>query len=241
MSKLIDLTGCKFGRLTVVCRAGTYRRPSGTSEPTWKCVCDCGNEVVVSSSNLGKSTLSCGCLQKENRYGARRENEYEIKGDVITAVAFGGEKFIVNTCDLETIKEHRWHINNDGYITDGHGNTLHRIIMNPSNGMDVHHINGDKLDNRRCNLLMLTRSEHTSLHRNGNIANGVTVQRWIPVKNRFPCIETTALVCDAREGNIHTATFDGTLWHLDGGWLLDADDFTHWMSLPTPPKDGDSE
>lgn len=177
MSKLIDLTGCKFGRLTVVCRAGTYRRPSGTSEPTWKCVCDCGNEVVVSSSNLGKSTLSCGCLQKENRYGARRENEYEIKGDVITAVAFGGEKFIVNTCDLETIKEHRWHINNDGYITDGHGNTLHRIIMNPSNGMDVHHINGDKLDNRRCNLLMLTRSEHTSLHRNGNIANGVTVQK----------------------------------------------------------------
>lgn len=182
MSKLIDLTGRKFGRLIVLCRAGTYRRPSGTSEPTWKCVCDCGNEVVVSSSNLGKSTLSCGCLQKENRYGARRENEYEIKGDVITAVAFGGEKFIVNTCDLETVKEHRWHINNDGYITDGHGNTLHRIIMNPPNGMDVHHINGDKLDNRRCNLLMLTRSEHTSLHRNGNIANGVTVREkgeWV--------------------------------------------------------------
>jgi hypothetical protein len=121
-------------------------------------------------------------LQKENRYGARRENEYEIKGDVITALAFGGEKFIVNTCDLETIKENRWHINNDGYITDGNGNTLHRIIMNPPNGMDVHHINGDKLDNRRCNLLMLTRSEHTSLHRNGNIANGVTIQcdgKWV--------------------------------------------------------------
>lgn len=71
------------------------------------------------------------------------------------------------------------------------------------------------------------------------IANGVTVQRWIPVKNRFPCIETTVLVCDAREGNIHTATFDGTLWHLDGGWLLDADDFTHWMPLPNAPKDGE--
>ena len=63
MSVLIDLTGMRVGRLTVVCRDGTYQRPSGNKEPTWRCVCDCGNEIVVISSNLKKAnTLSFGCL-----------------------------------------------------------------------------------------------------------------------------------------------------------------------------------
>ena len=69
------------------------------------------------------------------------------------------------------------------------------------------------------------------------IANGVTVQGWISVNERFPCVDTTVLAYDAMKGDTHTATFDGTLWHLDGGWLLDADDFTHWTPLPEPPKE----
>ena len=68
------------------------------------------------------------------------------------------------------------------------------------------------------------------------LANGVTVQGWISVNERFPCVDTTVLAYDAMKGDTHTATFDGTLWHLDGGWLLDADDFTHWMPLPEPPE-----
>ena len=68
------------------------------------------------------------------------------------------------------------------------------------------------------------------------IAHGVTVQEWISVNERFPCVDTTVLAYDAVKGGTHTATFDGMLWHLDGGWLLDADDFTHWMPLPQPPK-----
>ena len=69
------------------------------------------------------------------------------------------------------------------------------------------------------------------------IVNGVTVQEWISVNERFPCVDTTVLAYDAVKGDTHTATFDGTLWHLDGGWLLDADDFTHWIPLPEPPKE----
>lgn len=40
--------------------------PSGTKRYRWKCLCDCGNEVVVTSSNLRSGhTRSCGCLEKE--------------------------------------------------------------------------------------------------------------------------------------------------------------------------------
>lgn len=65
MSKLIDLTGQKFGRLTVIERA---EKPCHVHDAAayWKCRCDCGKEKIVSGKNLmyGKS-LSCGCLSKE--------------------------------------------------------------------------------------------------------------------------------------------------------------------------------
>ena len=55
------MTGQRFGRLTVVERAGSI-----DSFAAWKCRCDCGNEVVVASSQLRKGLVkSCGCLQRQ--------------------------------------------------------------------------------------------------------------------------------------------------------------------------------
>lgn len=64
--QLIDLTGQKYGRLTVISRAEDYVSPTGLATPRWKCRCDCGNAVVVHGNNLrhGK-TLSCGCYRAE--------------------------------------------------------------------------------------------------------------------------------------------------------------------------------
>lgn len=57
----LNLLGQKFGRLTVVSFAYTKYRNS-----YWNCVCECGNEKIVSSGNLKKGiTVSCGCYQKE--------------------------------------------------------------------------------------------------------------------------------------------------------------------------------
>ena len=60
-----DLTGQKFGRLTVIEKT-TKRSPHG--EIIWKCRCKCGNITEVRGSNLlGGHTKSCGCLYKETR------------------------------------------------------------------------------------------------------------------------------------------------------------------------------
>lgn len=62
MSKRIDLTGKRFGRLVVVKFTGKRR---GTNA-LWKCVCDCGNTAIVVSSELQRGrTRSCGCLHRE--------------------------------------------------------------------------------------------------------------------------------------------------------------------------------
>lgn len=61
MSRMIDLTGQKFGELTVIKRA---EKPSDSKSTSvfWLCRCSCGNEKIISSNVLrqGKAR-SCGC------------------------------------------------------------------------------------------------------------------------------------------------------------------------------------
>lgn len=60
-----DLTGRKFGRLTVVERAENGKC-CGKSVTRWLCKCDCGNTVVVEGHSLKNGrTKSCGCLNVE--------------------------------------------------------------------------------------------------------------------------------------------------------------------------------
>lgn len=66
MSKLIDLTGQKFGRLTVVKRIEDYVQPNGNRKTRWLCKCDCGNEIGLCATTLKTgNTKSCGCLKKD--------------------------------------------------------------------------------------------------------------------------------------------------------------------------------
>jgi hypothetical protein len=59
---LIDLTGKRFGRLTVIRMVGKDK----WRNPYWECVCDCGNTHTTVGSQLRKGFCqSCGCLQKE--------------------------------------------------------------------------------------------------------------------------------------------------------------------------------
>ena len=66
---VIDLTGKRFEKLTVVKRASEklYKHTSG-KQAVWECKCDCGNTTYVGGYELRNGGVkSCGCLkQKEN-------------------------------------------------------------------------------------------------------------------------------------------------------------------------------
>lgn len=68
MSNLKDMTGMRFGRLTVIERGEDYISPgNGYRKPKWLCKCDCGNScLVMRSSLINKATLSCGCVKRDN-------------------------------------------------------------------------------------------------------------------------------------------------------------------------------
>lgn len=60
-----------FGRLTVIEPAEDRLLPSGKWVYQWKCRCSCGGEIVTNTVSLvGRSTRSCGCLQKETSRAA---------------------------------------------------------------------------------------------------------------------------------------------------------------------------
>lgn len=65
MSRLIDLTSKRFGRLVVL--GDTGKRTSGKAKAViWTCECDCGNRVEVIGNSLKRGhTKSCGCVLKE--------------------------------------------------------------------------------------------------------------------------------------------------------------------------------
>ena len=168
-----DLTNKKFNRLTVIERSNDIERKGCKPIPTWKCKCDCGNEVVVRGCDLKSGhTKSCGCLNidkiKERNILSRKLNKYEEYDDYYLGIATNGIEFKIDKEDFEKIISHTWQVNKKGYIYTqymGKKVFIHRIVMN-IHGEDwinqrVDHINHDVTDNRKANLRIVTPSQNT--------------------------------------------------------------------------------
>jgi hypothetical protein len=80
----IDLTGQKFGRLTVVTLVEV---DYGIK---WFCVCDCGNNTTTSAAKLKSGhTKSCGCILSEKTsarnttHGLYRHPLFNLAAEVV--------------------------------------------------------------------------------------------------------------------------------------------------------------
>lgn len=162
-----DLTGQKFGKLTVIEQAEDYVVPSGQHFTRWKCRCECGNiSYPITSSLKSGKTQSCGCLGLEKRTSARkRYNEYYIIDNYVVFNTYNGESFLIDYEDLDKVKEHCWCNDGRGYFVS-HINrkrvSLHRLIMDCPKGKVVDHIHGSesRYDNRKSNLRIVTASQN---------------------------------------------------------------------------------
>ena len=104
-------------------------------------------------------------------------NDYEINGDISTIFLYNKNgdmvgKVVVDTEDLKTCLAYKWHIKrslNTNYATSttsgGKKILLHRLILGYNGNMDIDHINGDGLDNRKSNLRIILHSTNISNQR----------------------------------------------------------------------------
>ena len=80
----IDLSGQKFGKLTVLYRVADHISKNGNRRVVWRCKCECGNETDVMALNLTRNhTLSCGCSRVDGRKPLVRDVAGERFGNLV--------------------------------------------------------------------------------------------------------------------------------------------------------------
>jgi hypothetical protein len=172
MGKFVDLTGQRFGKLTVV--EPSEKRSRGRFR--WKCICDCGMETHPLSFNLmSGSTTTCGtegCNLSKNIF-------YEQDGCMV-GITQKGKKFYFDKIDFEFIKNYTWCIGSQGYPSTRFNRKIklmHRIITDAQEGQYVDHINHDTCDNRRENLRICTNAEN--LHNTNKRKNTISKYKGV--------------------------------------------------------------
>ena len=185
MGKFIDLTGRRFGRLTVLEKDDERTKDGNTY---WKCKCQCGNikSVLVGNLTSGK-TKSCGCLAKETTSLVKRKrNKYDLSCQFGIGYMYNNaEPFYFDLEDYEIIKNYNWYF--DGRyaktsMSNGCKIYLHRLIMQVSDSnIQIDHINHNKLDNRKNNLRIASPSQNNMNHKlfknNTSGTSGVSYDR----------------------------------------------------------------
>ena len=116
--------------------------------------------------------------------------------------------------DVPRVQGRAWHISRGGYVVSrvaGKGVRLHRHLMGDLvAGVECDHINGDPLDNRRCNLRPATRGQNRSNTRKerGCLSQykGVTLDRRRAGKWRAQINNLDPNT--GRQKNTHLGTYD---------------------------------
>lgn len=144
--------GSKWGHLTIVEKLDFDK----TGHRFVKCLCECGNIVIVRTSQLlSGDSVSCRKCPPTNIY--------HFIGDVAYGKCTDGTVFIFDRDDYEKIKMNQWH-NAKGYICsvkNGKRFNLHRLVAGVTDrSICVDHIDGNKLDCRKSNLRNATKGQN---------------------------------------------------------------------------------
>lgn len=185
-ASIIDITGNKYGRLTVIQQDEKRKN----NQINWKCVCDCGKkDVIVKGANLKNGrTKSCGCLQRElASVRMKKYNTYDLTNDYGIGYDSVKNKFYFDLNQYEKLSQYYWY-NQKGYLISNIDNKtiyMHRFILNLNDDevLSVDHMNRKKYDNRKENLRLVTQKQNTwnSGIRTDNVS-GVTGVYYIKKK-----------------------------------------------------------
>lgn len=117
--KFEDLTGMKFGCLTVIERVEDYVYSNGETRIQWRCKCDCGNDKKVIGKFLKNDTVkSCGCLKNntKNLTGQRFGRLLVLNRNSENKKSWDCRCDCGNTCTVSTTSLHSGHTHSCGCL-----------------------------------------------------------------------------------------------------------------------------
>lgn len=187
MANFKDITGQKYGKLTVIKRIENDKYGNAM----WNCRCDCGGSIDVLGTNLRSGTVrSCGCLHAEIMRGTKhKENMYDLTGEYGIGYTYNtNQEFYFDLDDYEKIKSYCWLENDQGYIIannifgDSPKNIrLHRLITDFEYKV-VDHKNLKRFDNRKANLRYATKQTN-NINRGTNRNNALGIKGIYYIKS----------------------------------------------------------
>lgn len=127
---------------------------------------NCVTNTIINSTVFG-------CFLDDNPRTINDRNEIHDCGDgtakidLYNAMSECVAQAIIDSTDIQRVQSYKWRISkkrHKTYVIQGSGSNqtyLARFILNYDGPLEVDHINGDSLDNRKCNLRIVTRQANT--------------------------------------------------------------------------------
>lgn len=146
MGKLIDLTGKKFGVLTVIGHACIKRKKNNGTVHYWLCECECGVKKNIAGYSLTQGrTIGCGCLNRQTGKNNPTWKGYEeISSSLFSHIQWSALK---RKLEFNLKIEDLWEL----YLRQGRKCALSGIpISFPKYALDTsHNISLDRIDSSK--------------------------------------------------------------------------------------------
>lgn len=115
---LIDITGQKFGKLTVLNKLSSKKTHNGSTKIFWICKCDCGNKYIAEGNALKSgNTQSCGCIkslgeqkiaQILSEYNIPFEREKIFDGTLYRYDFFVNNQYVIEYDGKQHFQDYSW-------------------------------------------------------------------------------------------------------------------------------------
>ena len=194
MNKKYDLTGKRFGKLTVIGESPNKK----WGQRLWVCKCDCGNTVEVCGGNLKSGhTNSCGCINLERIkcLSKHKHNVYIEHEDYLEGQDDKGNSFFIDKEDYNKICKYYWYKTQEGYwatsyVVNGKTKTikLHQIVCPEADGklMVPDHLDRNPSNNRKNNLAVKSRRDNSlNSGLQTNNKSGIIGVSWSKTENKW--------------------------------------------------------
>lgn len=108
----------------------------------------------------------------------------------------GGGIALVDDEDFDTLNAGGWWVNGAGYATRRVRSLrttlmMHRVVVSAPRGVQVHHVNGERLDNRKANLRICTQAQN-------NVAQPIRASGSSPYRGVHRCSRADRFIAKIR-------------------------------------------
>ena len=176
MNKRKELTGQIINGFRILDAVPSKKAGDAAKYLTECCICGHKAEKTIDAMKYKKGERCDFCPP---------DYHFAIEGSIAVGHLADGTEFRIDAEDIPIVEANHWYVNGGGYLFRRDALTrepyrMHRVILGLSQKDDrvVDHINHDKLDNRKCNLRIVTQAENcvNNLKRCSNTVGHVGIQ-----------------------------------------------------------------